>query len=42
VLVNSSDPAIRDNRLSFLAATYSLFGRFADFQRLVESGAGST
>lgn len=42
VLVNSSDPAVRDNRLSFLAATYSLFGRFADFQRLVESGAASS
>jgi glycyl-tRNA synthetase beta chain len=39
VLVNSSDPAVRDNRLSFLAATYALFGRFADFQRLVESGS---
>ncbi len=39
VLVNSSDPAVRDNRLSFLAATYALFGRFADFQRLVEPGS---
>jgi glycyl-tRNA synthetase beta chain len=38
VLVNSTDPAVRDNRLAFLAATYALFGRFADFQRLVESG----
>ena len=38
VLVNSTDPAVRDNRISFLAATYALFGRFADFQRLVESG----
>ena len=37
VLVNSEDAAIRDNRLAFLAATYSLFGRFADFQKLVES-----
>jgi glycyl-tRNA synthetase beta chain len=36
VLVNSEDAAIRDNRLAFLAATYSLFGRFADFQKLVE------
>ena len=39
VLVNSSDTAVRDNRISFLAAAYALFGRFADFQRLVESGA---
>jgi tetrameric-type glycyl-tRNA synthetase beta subunit len=37
VLVNSEDAAVRDNRLAFLAATYSLFGRFADFQKLVES-----
>jgi glycyl-tRNA synthetase beta chain len=42
VLVNSSDPAVRDNRISFLAATYSLFGRFADFQRLVETGTTSS
>jgi glycyl-tRNA synthetase beta chain len=39
VLVNSTDPAVRDNRLAFLAATYSLFGRFADFQKLVENAA---
>ncbi|HEX6791049.1 MAG TPA: glycine--tRNA ligase subunit beta [Candidatus Krumholzibacteria bacterium] len=39
VLVNSTDAAVRDNRLAFLAAAYSLFGRFADFQRLVESGS---
>jgi hypothetical protein len=26
VLVNSEDPAVRENRLAFLAATYSLFG----------------
>jgi glycyl-tRNA synthetase beta chain len=39
VLVNSPDPAVRDNRLSFLAAAYALFGRFADFQRLVEAGS---
>lgn len=37
VLVNSEDAAVRDNRLAFLAATYSLFGRFADFQKLVEN-----
>jgi hypothetical protein len=30
---------VRDNRLAFLAATYSLFGRFADFQRLVETSS---
>jgi len=36
VLVNSEDAAVRENRLAFLAATYSLFGRFADFQKLVE------
>ena len=39
VLVNSADPAVRDNRIAFLAAAYALFGRFADFQRLVESGS---
>jgi glycyl-tRNA synthetase beta chain len=39
VLVNSEDPAVRDNRLAFLAATYSLFGRFADFQKLVENNS---
>jgi glycyl-tRNA synthetase beta chain len=39
VLVNSDDPAVRDNRLAFLSAVYSLFGRFADFQRLVERGS---
>jgi glycyl-tRNA synthetase beta chain len=37
VLVNSEDAAVRDNRLAFLAATYLLFGRFADFQKLVET-----
>jgi glycyl-tRNA synthetase beta chain len=37
VLVNSPDAAVRDNRLAFLAAAYQLFGRFADFQRLVET-----
>jgi glycyl-tRNA synthetase beta chain len=42
VLVNSTDPAVRDNRLSFLAAAYALFGRFADFQRLVETGTPSS
>ena len=41
VLVNSADPAVRDNRLAFLAAAYSLFGRFADFQKLVETGSPS-
>jgi glycyl-tRNA synthetase beta chain len=42
VLVNSTDPAVRDNRISFLAAAYALFGRFADFQRLVETGTQPT
>jgi len=42
VLVNSPDPAVRDNRLAFLAATYTLFGRYADFQRLIESGPSSS
>jgi len=39
VLVNSTDAAVRDNRLAFLAAAYALFGRFADFQKLVDIGS---
>lgn len=36
VLVNVDDEAVRENRHAFLAAVYSLFGRFADFQAIVE------
>ncbi len=36
VLVNVDDALVRDNRHGFLAAVYGLFGRFADFQAIVE------
>lgn len=38
VLVNAPDPAVRETRLAFLAAIYCLFGRYADFQAIVEEG----
>jgi glycyl-tRNA synthetase beta chain len=38
VLVNASDPAVREARLGFLAEIYRLFGRYADFQAIVEQG----
>jgi glycyl-tRNA synthetase beta chain len=38
VLVNADDPAVRENRISFLAGIFALFGRYADFQALVEQG----
>lgn len=38
VLVNAPDPALRESRVAFLAAIYSLFGRYADFQAIVEEG----
>ena len=36
VLVNSDDVRVRANRHAFLAATYALFGRYADFLAIVE------
>jgi glycyl-tRNA synthetase beta chain len=39
VLVNAEDPALRDARHALLAAVFALFGRFADFQAIVEQGA---
>ncbi|HEX5132046.1 MAG TPA: glycine--tRNA ligase subunit beta [Candidatus Krumholzibacteria bacterium] len=41
VLVNAQDPAVRENRLAFMAAIYGLFGRYADFQAIVEQGTRS-
>lgn len=38
VLVNADDPDVRENRISFLAEVFALFGRYADFQALVEQG----
>jgi glycyl-tRNA synthetase beta chain len=38
VLVNADDPVVRENRISFLAEVFALFGRYADFQALVEQG----
>ena len=38
VLVNADDPKVRENRISFLAEVFALFGRYADFQALVEPG----
>jgi glycyl-tRNA synthetase beta chain len=38
VLVNAADPAVRDNRISFLGEVFGLFGRYADFQAIVEQG----
>jgi glycyl-tRNA synthetase beta chain len=36
VLVNAEDPGVRENRISFLAEVFGLFGRYADFQAIVE------
>ena len=42
VLVNAEDRAVRDNRIGFLGEVFGLFGRYADFQAIVEQGkAGS-
>lgn len=38
VLVNADDPAVRENRISFLGEVFGLFGRYADFQAIVEQG----
>lgn len=38
VLVNAEDRAVRENRISFLAEIFALFGRYADFQAIVEQG----
>jgi glycyl-tRNA synthetase beta chain len=38
VLVNAPDPGVREARLGFLAVIYSLFGRYAEFQAIVEQG----
>jgi glycyl-tRNA synthetase beta chain len=38
VLVNAEDAAVRENRISFLTEVFALFGRYADFQALVEQG----
>lgn len=38
VLVNADDPAVRENRISFLGEVFGLFGRYADFQSIVEQG----
>lgn len=38
VLVNAEDPGVRENRISFLAEVFGLFGRYADFQAIVEQG----
>ncbi len=39
VLVNCEDRALRDNRIRFLSVVYALFGRYADFSRIVDEGA---
>jgi glycyl-tRNA synthetase beta chain len=36
VLVNCEDTAVRANRFNFLAATFALFSRYADFSLIVE------
>jgi glycyl-tRNA synthetase beta chain len=41
VLVNAEDRAVRENRISFLAEVFALFGRYADFQAIVEQGRPS-
>jgi glycyl-tRNA synthetase beta chain len=38
VLVNAEDRAVRENRISFLGEVFGLFGRYADFQAIVEQG----
>jgi glycyl-tRNA synthetase beta chain len=38
VLVNCDDEAVRANRHRFLAVVYAVFGRYADFSRIVEEG----
>ncbi len=38
VLVNADDPVVRENRISFLGEVFGLFGRYADFQAIVEQG----
>ncbi len=38
VLVNAPDPAVREARHGLLTAIYALFGRYADFQAIVEQG----
>jgi glycyl-tRNA synthetase beta chain len=38
VLVNTDERAVRDNRISFLDEVFALFGRYADFQAIVEPG----
>jgi glycyl-tRNA synthetase beta chain len=40
VLVNCEDRAVRANRLAFLSVVYAVFGRYADFSRIVEEGNG--
>ncbi|NIM18980.1 MAG: glycine--tRNA ligase subunit beta [Candidatus Latescibacteria bacterium] len=42
VLVNCENPAIRINRIHFLACTFAIFSRFADFSCIVEEGASTT
>jgi len=39
VLVNCEDQALRDNRMHFLSVVYAVFGRYADFSKIVEEGA---
>jgi glycyl-tRNA synthetase beta chain len=41
VLVNTEDREVRDNRISFLGEVFGLFGRYADFQAIVEQGRPS-
>jgi glycyl-tRNA synthetase beta chain len=38
VLVNADDRTVRDNRIGFLGEVFGLFGRYADFQAIVEQG----
>ncbi|HEU4929620.1 MAG TPA: glycine--tRNA ligase subunit beta, partial [Candidatus Krumholzibacteria bacterium] len=38
VLVNADDRAVRENRIGFLGEVFGLFGRYADFQAIVEQG----
>lgn len=38
VLVNADDAGVRENRISFLGEVFGLFGRYADFQAIVEQG----
>jgi glycyl-tRNA synthetase beta chain len=41
VLVNADDQVVRENRISFLGEVFGLFGRYADFQAIVEQGRSS-